>query len=118
MIINEVGKEYEIVFYCDIGYQIKDSLFSYLPNLLKFPLLPVHRLDKNISTIINDVTEEMNNVNMDKEKALSLGTRGFSAQIIFWITDHLQKKFISHWVDCAMHRECISRKADVEQENQ
>ena len=108
--INEVGQEHELIFYCDINFQIQDTPIDILPNIFNFPLLPVYRLKQNLSSLIDASDPGMLNylqlnarINKDLPSIQSL-----SAQMIIWMTDQLQKEILSHWVDCAMHVECIS----------
>ncbi len=108
-IVNEMSREYEVFLYCDASCRIKDNFVDFLPKLLKFPVLPGLWLPGSVILTTHDGMLNYLQPKMNRSQLTQLRSFGATALLI-WVTDYLKDKVLSHWVDCAMHVECISPK--------
>ena len=115
IIINELTKEYDVILYGDASLRIlkpvKDNLLPYLMELPLIPSLTVYH------SVIAATPPEMYNylgLNLTRKQAWKAMPREIqSTMMCVWATDLMKDKFLKHWVDCAMHEECMSPKGYI-----
>ena len=115
VIFDELTKEYDVILYGDASLRIlkpvKDKL---LPFLLEFPFVP---RKATYHPVISVTPPEMYNylgLNLTRKQAWkAMPNEIQSTWMCIWATELMKEKFLKHWVDCAMHEECMSPKGYV-----
>lgn len=113
LLIDEVSKEYELIYYCDASCRTKLAFTGYLPHLLHLPILPLARLPTqwSIWKYTHDGLLKYLAPKLEKKTMMELLPQGFQATAMILLVNSLMKeKFLAPWVDCALHEECIAPK--------
>ena len=96
-------------FYCDASCRMLKILPDYLPDLLKFPVLPATWLGSSIVKTTHDGMLQYLNVQHSRQELERLVPRGFQATaVVYWTNSVLREAFLPAYVDCASHIECIA----------
>ena len=110
VVITELAQEYDVILYGDASLRILKPVQSeLLPFLLEFPFVaaPVAH-----HAVIPVTPPEMYNylgLNLTRMQALKVMPNTIqSTMLCVWATTLIKDKFLKHWVDCAMHMECMS----------
>ena len=108
-IISEISEQYEVFFYCDASCRMLKILPDYLPDLLKFPVLPATWLGSSIVKTTHDGMLQYLNVQHSRQELERLVPRGFQATaVVYWTNSVLREAFLPAYVDCASYIECIA----------
>ena len=115
IIINELTKEYDVILYGDASLrilkQVKDNL---LPYLMEFPLIPSRAVYHPVIPVTPPEMYNYLGLNLTREQAWKAMPREIqSTMMCVWATELMKDKFLKHWVDCAMHEECMSPKGYI-----
>ena len=116
VIISELAKEYDVIMYGDASLRILKPLKNkVLPYLMKFPFVPGPA--SKIHPVISVTPPEMYaylGLNLTRTQALkAMPYEIQSTMMCVWATKMMKDKFLRHWVDCALHEECMSPKGYV-----
>ena len=109
-IISEMSEEYELFFYCDASCRMKSIIPHYLPNILKFPVLPASWLNDSIVKTTHDGMLKYFGEQRSRQELEQLLPHGFQAIVIFWANVVFKEKLLPSLIDCASHLECIAPK--------
>ena len=114
-IIEEMSEEYEIFFFCDASIRVTQSVKNFIPNLLKFPVLPCSRLEERLQVMksTHDGMFRYLNLTGSREQLASLSPTFESGSVIYWANNLFKENFLPKWIDCAMHVECIAPKGST-----
>ncbi len=111
-LIEEISKEFELFLYCDASCRVVDKFLRYLPNIMKFPVLPCSTRDNRTHVIktTHDGMFKYLQMNMTRAELVQFSPSFEAGGVVYWANDLVKKQFIPRWVDCAMHIECIAPK--------
>ena len=110
LMIKEIAEEYEVVLYGDTSLRVvntvKDSILKFL---LQFPYFscPVHQFPA-ISITHNGMLDYFNFNLSRKEAVKSIPDSIPATCFLMWLNSQMCHKFLTQWVDCALHETCIS----------
>ena len=113
VIINELSKEYDVIMYGDASMRmLKPAKNNVLPHLLEFPFVPAPATGSH--PVISVTPPEMYKylgLNLTRQQAVkAMPVTIQSTMMLIWVTKTMKEKFLNYWVDCAMHKECMSPK--------
>ena len=108
LIIKELSERNEVFFWCDASCRITPNFLKYVANLIKFPILPLRRIDSVIRTTHDKMFEYLHMKNMTREQMMKAAPQFEANSIVFRANDFVKDKFLPKWVDCALHPECIA----------
>ena len=110
LMIKEIALEYEVVLYGDASLRVvntvKDSILKFL---LQFPYVsgPLHQFP--IVSLTHNGMLDYFNFNLSREEAVkSIPGSMSSTSFLMWLNSQMCHKFLSQWVDCALHETCIA----------
>ena len=110
-----------MVLYGDASLRIlKPVKDEVLPYLMEFPFVagpPDHFLPA--IAVTPPETYDYLGLNLTRMQALKAfpGHEIQSTMMCIWTTKMMKDKFLKHWIDCAMHEECMSPKGHVRRIN-
>jgi len=110
LIVNEVASQgtYEVVMWCDASCRLHQPLYPILPRLIKYHLIPGPTSHLTFISTVHEGMKKYLNVKQNRSELAKLGSSLQANAIILWSCEKFRKKFLDHWVDCALHEECIS----------
>ena len=110
LIVNEVVslEQYEVVMWCDASCRLHQSLYPLLPRLSKYPIIPGPTTPLPFVATAHDGMLQYLHIQQNRSTLASLGRSLQANAIIMWACQDIRQKFLRHWVDCALHEECIS----------
>ena len=110
-IISEISEEHELFFYCDTSCRMKSIIPHYLPNILKFPVLPASWLKQSVVKTTHDRMLKYLGVQKSRQELEQLLPHGFQATaVILWANAVFKEKLLPSLIDCASYLECIAPK--------
>ena len=112
VIVNEIAKDYDVVLYGDASLRLLKPLKdSVLPYLMEFPFVAAPPAGHPVISFTPPEMYDYLGLNLTRMQALKALPKEFqSAMMCIWATKLMKDKFLKHWVDCAMHEECMSPK--------
>ena len=108
LIIKELSEEHEVFFWCDSSCRITPNFLEYVANIIKFPILPLRRINNVIRTTHDRMFEYLHMNNMTREQMMTAAPQFEANSLVFQANDFVKNKFLLKWVDCALHPECIA----------
>ena len=108
-IINEITSKYEVVFWADSSVRVTGPLFAekVLSFLLKFPFVAGSTLTLPIISLTHDGMLQYLNMPLSRKQMSQFGHIEAGCWVM-WANSVMRTKFLSYWVDCALHQECIA----------
>ena len=112
VIISELAKEYDVILYGDASLRIlKPVKDEVLPHLMQFPFIGAPPAGHAVIPVTPPETYNYLGLNLTRMEAWKrLPSEMQSTMMCVWATKLIKDKFLKHWVDCAMHVECMSPK--------
>ena len=112
VIIKEISLDYEVILYGDTSLRVlrpvTELLLSYL---LDFPYVSGPIAGQPVVSLTHDGMVAYLKLNQTREQIFrDLNQTYQGNSFCMWMTKVFQEKFLSNWVDCASHQECISPK--------
>ena len=112
VIINELAKEYDVILYGDASLRIlkpvKDEMLHYLA---EFPFISSSKAGHPVISVTPPEMYNYLRLNLTRIQAWKAMPNEFqSTMMCVWANELIKNKFLKHWVDCAMHEECMSPK--------
>ena len=110
LIVNEVVSlgSYEVVMWCDASCRLHQPLYPILPRLIKYHLIPGPTSFLTFVSTVHDGMMKYLHIKQNRSELAKLGSSLQANAIILWACKEFRKNFLEHWVDCALHEECIS----------
>ena len=112
LIVEDMSKGYELFLYCDASCRVDADFLRFLPNIVKFPILPCSKLGDGGHAIktTHDGMLKYLQMNMTRAEIVKFSPSFQAGAVVYWANDFVKEQFLAHWVDCAMHMECIAPK--------
>ena len=112
LIVKEISQDYEVILYGDSSVRIlrpvTELLLSYL---LVFPFVSGPGAGHPVVSLTHDGMIAYLKLNQTREQIFRDLKNTYQGGIFcMWTTKVFQEMFLSNWVDCASHQECISPK--------
>ena len=110
IIISELAEEYDVVLYGDASLRIlKPVKNDLLPLLLEFPYIGAPAVRHAVLPTTPPEMYDYLGLNLTRKEAWKAMPNTIqSTMMCIWATKLIQDKFLKYWVDCAMHKECMS----------
>ena len=110
IIINEVAQHYNVVLYGDAGLRLLEPVKNaLLPYLMDFPYIGAPGAPIPVIAVTPTDTYDYLGLNLTRKEALAAMPGEIqSTMLCIWMTQLTKEKFLNHWIDCAMHQECMS----------
>ena len=106
-IIKEITSTYEVVFWADTSVRVTGPLLKVLSFLLKFPFVAGSTLTLPIISLTHDGMLQYLNMPLSRKQMGHFGHIEAGCWVM-WANSVMRTKFLSYWVDCALHPECIA----------
>ncbi len=115
LVINEMYREYEdgVILYCDASCRLQHSLKPLLPRFSLFPIISGLSDTHLFISTTHDGMMKYLQLNKTRKEYASIGKSLQAGAEIFWLNQELNDKFLKYWVDCSLHKECISPKGSI-----
>ena len=112
LLIKEISQDYEVILYGDASLRVlrpvTELLLSYI---LVFPFVSGPVFVRPVVSLIHDGMIAYLKLNQTREQLYIDMKQTYQGGVFcMWMTKIFQEKFLSNWVDCASHQECISPK--------
>ena len=107
-IAKEMSEEFELFFYGDASIRFKHHVSHLLPLLLKFPFVPGSVISDLIVGRTHDGMLKYLHMNMTRSELARVKPSIEANSFIMWVTPLIKEKFLVPWIDCGMHKDCIS----------
>ena len=108
--VEEVVRDYEVIMWADSSVRLTGPLFAetIFPLLLQFPFMaPVTRSYLPIVSFTHDRMLQYLNLSLSRKQMAHFGHVEATCWVM-WANSLMREKFLNHWLDCAMHQECIT----------
>ena len=107
-IAKEMSEEFELFFYCDSSVRLKNSFSHLLPLLLRFPFVPCSVISDLIVGRTHDGMLKYLHMNMTRSELAKVKPSIQAGVYMMWVTPLIKEKLLVPWIDCGMHKDCIS----------
>lgn len=108
VIAGEVAEQYEVFMWGDASVRVVGSLVKHvLPLLQNFPFVAGSAFSGPIIPLIHDGMIHYLNFTLSRMQMRHFGHIEANCWVI-WINTMMRNRFLGVWVDCALHKECIS----------
>ena len=109
IVTAEVAREYEVVLYGDASLRVFPNFAeSLLPSLLDFPYASGPPQSFPIVSLTHDSTLKYLRLGLSRQDAVKELQFSLNAVYCFWLTDDFRARYLNHWIDCALHEDCIA----------
>ena len=108
VIAKEMSEEFELFFYCDSSVRFKNPISHLLPLLLRFPLVPGSMIPDLIVGRTHDGMLKYLHMNMTRSELARVKPSIQAGVYMMWVTPLIKEKLLVPWIDCGMHKDCIS----------
>ena len=108
-VVKEISEEFELILFCDASIRFKNHVSHLLPLLLRFPFVPGSVMTYNFNVgRTHDGMLKYLHMNMTRSELARIKPSIQSGVYIMWVTPLIKEKFLLPWIDCGMHKDCIS----------
>ena len=105
-IINEISKQYHLFLWLDSSVRILQPLTNgFLQRLSRFPLAAGKRHVPGKYIVAFTLDSSLKYLNITREDMRDVV--GFESGILLFRMNNITRYLIDHWVDCALHIECM-----------
>ena len=103
-----MSEEFELIFYGDASIRFKHHISHLLPLLSRFPFIPGSMISDLIVGRTHDGMLKYLHMNMTRSELARVKPSLQAGVYMMWVTPLIKEKFLVPWIDCGMHKDCIS----------